>query len=320
MEIIQLFSFYQIVKTGSFSKASSLVFRSQSAVSHQITNLEKELNVKLFDRIGKKIRLTDEGKILFAVVNDFFHDLDKLKSIYVDMHNGKDGRLTIASSGAPITYFLPNVIKKYLDQCVRSKFKWINCDLTSQIISMVSDGEVDFGIGPNVNYPHPPNVNFISWKSFDLVLIMTKGHPLSGKRMITLKDITKFPLILYREGTVVRGVVEEKLVKSKLSYEIIMEMDGAENIKQYVEIGIGISIVSSLTLTEKDIDRFSLSTVTDIFGKITYGLYCRKDKYITAGMKHFIERFDADLLESFFASKTGLNCKSANGFGQIGLN
>ncbi len=297
MEITQLLSFYQIVKTGSFSKASSLVFRSPSAVSHQIANLEEELHVKLFDRIGKRIRLTDEGKILFDVAGDIFSNMDRLKSIYVDMQNGKDGRLTIASSGAPITYYLPDVIKKYLDQFAGSKFKWVNCGLTSQILSMVSEGEVDFGIGPDMKYAPPPNVNFIPWKSFDLILAMTKGHPLSGKKRVTIGDIAKFPLILYREGTMVRRVVEEKLSKSRIPYEIIMEIDGAENIKQYVELGIGISILSSLTLTEKDKDRFSLSGVSHLFGKITYGLYCRKNKYITAGMKHFIEQFDPILLE-----------------------
>jgi DNA-binding transcriptional LysR family regulator len=305
METIQLVSFYQIVKTGSFSKASSLVFRSQSAVSHQIANLEKELNVKLFDRIGKKIRLTDEGEILFNVVDDFFNELEKLKSTYIDMHTGKGSSLTIASGSALITYFLPNVIKKFLDRCVKSKFKWINCGLTSQIVSRVSDGEVDFGIGPNMNYAHPPNMNYISWKSFDMVLLMAKAHPLSGKKVTSLNDIVPFPLILYREGTVVRRAVEGKLIESKLPYEIAMEMDGAETIKQYVEIGLGISVLTSLALTERDKDRFSLSVVSNIFGKIDYGLYYRKDKYITAAMKQFIECFDRGLLDNLLRLQKG---------------
>jgi DNA-binding transcriptional LysR family regulator len=297
MEIIQLVSFYQIVKTGSFSKASSMVFRSQSAISHQIANLEKELQVRLFDRIGKKIKLTDEGKILFSVVDDFFNDLDRLKRIYMDMHTGKGSRLAIASGGTLITNYFPSIIKTFMVKCVGSKVKLIDCGLTSQLISKVSDGEVDFGIGPNMNYTQPPNMHFLSWKTFDLVLVMAKGHPLCSQREINISDIAKYPLILFREETVVRRIIEEAFIKNKLDHKIIIEMDGAENIKQYVEIGIGISILSSLTLTQKDRDRLSLSVVSNLFGHITYGIYFRKDKYITTAMKQFVECFDSGLLD-----------------------
>lgn len=298
MEIIQLVSFYQIVKTGSFSKASNVVLRSQSAVSHQIRNLENELKIKLFERLRKKVKLTEEGKILFDVVNAFFIDLEKLKGIYDDMQHGKGGSLTIATSSAPITYFLPDVIKKFIDQCSRIKFKLINCSLTSEILSMVLEGEADFGIGPKSNKVLPEKMNFMFWKSFDIVLLAAKGHPISKKKVIKLDDISKYPLVLYREGTVVRRVIEEVFIKNKLYYEVIMEMDVAENIKKYVEMGMGVSILSSLTLTHTDKGRFFFSNINNLFGRIDYGLYFRKNKYITAAMKQFINYFAPDLLNN----------------------
>ena len=86
MELIQLLSFYQIVKTGSFSKASQNILQLQSAVSHQISNLEKELNIKLFERLGRKIRLTEEGEVVSGVISSFVNDLENTKSAIEDIY------------------------------------------------------------------------------------------------------------------------------------------------------------------------------------------------------------------------------------------
>lgn len=301
MELIQLLSFYQIVKTESFSKASKHIFRSQSAVSHQIKNLEKELNIKLFERLGRKIRLTEEGKLLCGVISSFVNDLDNVKRTIEDMHQCF-GSLTIAASSAIITYILPNIIRMFVEQFSGVKFKLITCAVTSEIQPMVMDGNADFGIGPRFRQLLPQRLNFLFWKSFDKVLITSKNHPLSKKRNLKLLDITKSPLILYREGTVIRKDVEEAFFSNKLPYETIMELDVAESIKKYVEIGIGISILSSLTLTNEDKGRFCCFNVNSLFGRTNYGIYYRKDKYITSSMRQFITFFAPELSDKFLST------------------
>lgn len=298
MELIQLLSFHQIVKTGSFSKASSNIFRTQSAVSHQIKNLEQELGIKLFERLGKTIKLTEEGKILFDVCSAFFNDLDNVKRIYGDMQQGKYGSLIIVTSSAMITYILPNVIKMFIDQFAGIKFKLITCAITFEIPRMILNGEADFGIGPKMDQVSSQKLDFLSWKSFDKVLLMAKDHPLSKKKDITLADIAKYPLILYRDGTMIRKSVEEAFNRNNLSYEIVMEMDVAENIKKYVEIGIGLSVLSSLAITHEDRNRLFLFDINHLLGKTEYGIYFRKDKYITTAMKQFIKFFAPELFDN----------------------
>jgi DNA-binding transcriptional LysR family regulator len=298
MELIQLLSFHQIVETGSFSKASSNIFRSQSAVSHQIKNLEKELGIKLLERFGKKIKLTEEGKILFDVLSAFFNDLDNVKRIYRDMQQGKYGSLTIATSSSMITYILPNVVKMFIDQFAGIKFKLITCAISIEIPRMILNGEAEFGIGPKIDQVSSQKLDFLPWKSFNRVLLMAKDHPLSKKKDITLADIAKYPLILYREGTIIRKNVEEVFIRNNLSYEIVMEMDVAENIKKYVEIGIGLSILSSLAFTHEDKNRLFLFDINHLFGKTEYGIYFRKNKYITIAMKQFIKFFAPELFDN----------------------
>lgn len=299
MEIIQLLSFYQIVKTGSFSKASKKIFRTQSAVSHQIKNLENEFKVKLFERLGKRAILTKEGEILFDIIGKFFNDLENLKKIYNDIQYGKGGSLTIAASSAVMRYLLPDVIKMFIKKFPRINFKLITCNLTSEIQSLIFDGEADFGIGLTPNQLLPQKINFLLWQSCDMFLILAKDHPLSQKGAIQLEDISSYPLITYRKGTTIRKIIEDTFAKNKLSYEIIMEMDVAENIKTYVEMGIGLSILSSLILTPEDKKRFAIFNVTNLFGNVTYGIYYRKDKYISTAMKQFIKFFSPELINKF---------------------
>ena len=250
MELYQLHTFYQAVETGSFSKASKSVYRSQSAVSHQIGNLEKELGVKLFERFGKMLRLTEEGKILFEFVSPFFDNLENLKRIYEDMRQCKHGGLSIATTNGIITYCLPETIRMFLHQFPGIKFKLITCGISSEIQPAVIKGNADFGIGPR-SVLISRKLNFLVWKIFDKVLITAKDHPLSKRKKITLAEISNYPLITYRKGATIRTFIEESFNRNNFSYEVIMEMEVAENIKKYVEMGIGVSVVLLLRFPMK---------------------------------------------------------------------
>ena len=122
----QLLSFYEIAKTGSFSKASEKVFRTQPAVSSQIKNLERELHVKLLERLPKKIKLTKEGELLFDIINKFFDDFEKLKKVYGELHEGQGGSLIIAASPSILRYALPSAMLKFMKNFPKNKLKLIS--------------------------------------------------------------------------------------------------------------------------------------------------------------------------------------------------
>ncbi|MBN1104385.1 MAG: LysR family transcriptional regulator [Deltaproteobacteria bacterium] len=296
MEIIQLLSFYQIVKTGSFTKASENVSRTQSAISHQIKNLEEELGVRLFERQGKSIKLTWEGEILFDIISRFLADLDNLKKIYEDIRCGKYGNLVVATGSAIMTYLLPEVVKKFTSHAARVRFKLITSNIASEIQSMVLNGIADLGIGVRLE-PISPKMNFLFWKHVDKVLLAAKGHPLSRKRTVTLQDVAGYPLLLTREGTGVRRDVEEAFARRGLSYEIVMELDVSEDMKRYVEMGIGISILSSIPIGKEDRAKFLILNVSHLFGRMDYGVYYRKDRYVSTSMRQFIDFFAPELMQ-----------------------
>jgi len=286
MELIQLLSFYQIVKTGSFSRASENVFRSQSAVSHQIKNLEKDFNVILFERLGKKVRLTEEGEILFAVVSTFLNDIDNLKRIYADMQCGGHGKLTLAVSGNLMTYWFTDVIRSFMDQFPGIKFKLYNVTDASKMQAMILNGEVDFGIGMK-DQLISKKLDFLFWKAFERILIADRDHPLCRKENITLEDIAEYPLILTRLGGT-KKVVEEAFARSNLAYEIVMEMDSPEIIKKFLENSKSVSMFSSIAVTQEDKHKLAVFSVEHLFGKVEYGVYYSKDKFVSSVMKQFV--------------------------------
>jgi len=101
--------------------------------------------------------------------------------------------------------------------------------------------------------------------------------------------------MLYKEGSILRKDVEESLNRNNLPYEIVIEMDEADNLKKFVEMGIGISILSSMTITREDKNRFVIINVNNLFDKIDYGIYCRKNKFFTSSMREFLKVFAPNL-------------------------
>lgn len=290
-----MLSFYQIVKTGSFSQASKNVFRSQSAVSHQIKNLEKDFQVKLFERLGKKVKLTEEGRILFEVISTFFNDLENLKRVYADMETGHFGSLTLAVSRNVMTYWFADVIRAFIDQFPGIKYKLYTRSEASRMQEMILNGEVDFGIGMKDRLISP-KLNFLSWRAFDRVLMTDKNHPLCKKKTIALADIAEYPLILTRLGGT-KKVVDEAFVRSNLPYEIIMEVDSPDIIKKFLKNGTGVSIFSSIAVTEEDKAKLAVFNMEHFFGKVEYGIYYSKDKFVSRVMKQFIQFFAPEIAD-----------------------
>ncbi len=296
MEFNQLLSFYQIIRTGSFTRASEKVLRTQSALSHQIRNLEAELNVNLFDRSGHNLKLTWEGEVLLEVISKFLVDIDNLKRIYADAREGKRGTLTIATSSAIMTYCMGDVITRLNVHAPHIKFKFIASTNVREIHRILLDGAADVGIGARLSTEMSDKLDFVYWRSFSKMLLAKKGHPLARRKDLGLVDVAQYPLILYREGTQLRRDVEEAFKRHGLRYDVIIESDVADTIKKYVGMGLGIAILSSLAITESDRKVLLLRNVDHLLKQMDYGIYYRKGTFITTPMREFIRLFAPDLL------------------------
>jgi DNA-binding transcriptional LysR family regulator len=144
MNIDQLRAFHQVAATGSFTKASRSLFLSQPAVSQQVQSLESHLGVTLFDRSGKKVILTSEGKILLKYTMNLFHYYNEIEGLFGRLQKLEIGKITIGATAVMGTYFLPGIIGRY-----NKRYPGIDIDVrmgnSHKIVSLLLEGEVDIG-------------------------------------------------------------------------------------------------------------------------------------------------------------------------------
>ena len=289
MEWQQIIGFYQIAKLGSFTKAAEATYRTQSALSQQIKALEEELDCHLFERIGKrKLKLTSAGERFFAFAESI---LESYKSLREDLHELKGsqkGRLKIAAPFTTLYHLFPEVLKEYTERFPQVELTIL--DRSQQtVIELVKSGDIDFGF--TVESEVPGDLAPLRWKKVETALMTPIGHPLAKMRRVTLKQIAQYPLILPPKNLrfTCRRMLEERLQKLGLDYQIVMESSNVELTSLYVEIGLGISfatIVRDLPALKQR--RLEFLPMNQLFKPDHIALVMRKDKTLGSYKSSFI--------------------------------
>lgn len=282
----QLRAFCHAARTGSISEAAEKVFLSQPTVSLQIQALERELETVLFERRGPKITLTPEGKILFKLSQPLVEGMDKLHETFAAKQELlESGELNIAAGESTILYILPSPLKKFMEFHPKIRIKLQNVTGGRDGLSRLRADEADIAVGSMLDVPD--DIIYKPLVTYAPALIVPLGHPLAEKKQITLEDITPYSLILPPPSLTTWRMVDLVFRQHELKLKAGVEAGGWEVIKKYVEMGLGISIVTDVCLTgEEKLVKFPLD---DYFQKRTYGIVLRKGKYLSPQAKRFIE-------------------------------
>lgn len=273
----QLRGFCFAAATGSVSGAARRMFLSQPSVTQQIQTLESELGVKLFERSRGGIRLTPDGELLFEMAMPLVEQIESLEQKFARRREDADeGRVDIAAGWSTILYVLPEPLEKFRQAHPRVELRLHNATGVEGL-ALLRARSVDFAVGPMLDIPE--DMEFHPVVSYDPVLITSRGHPLGKRKKITLKDISRYPLILPPRHLTTWTLIDSTFRKHGLDYEVAMEVGGWEIIKKYVEMGMGISIAMSICITgEENLDVFPLNHA---FPRKTYGIVLRKGKVLT---------------------------------------
>ncbi|MEE9318912.1 MAG: LysR family transcriptional regulator [Granulosicoccus sp.] len=295
-QLRQLRAFCHAAQTGSISKAAVRLKLSQPSVSLQIQALEKDLDTLLFERSGPKIRLTPAGDLLLDMAQPLIDGFSRLADSFAarlgDVHAGP---LDIASGEATLLYILPEVIKAFSTEFPQIDVRLHNVTGHDGMALLRAD-EVDFAVGSMIDVPDD-----MVWHpiyEYKPALIMCKGHPLEKKKDITLKDISPYGLILPPRHLSTWNMVDLVFQQHDLSYSVVLEAGGWEVIKRYVEIGTGISIVTSICL--RGFENLVVRPMDAFFPTRSYGVVIRRGKFLSPQAKQFLELMDGD----FFAKQT----------------
>jgi len=243
MEIRQLRCFMSVAEHLNFTKAASRVFITQSAISYQIAELEKQLDVKLFIRDKHSVRLTPEGEVFYQDVQRIMLDLDEAVDKVRRTKSGSLGKLSIGVLASE--KFLPEAI---------NRFNLAHPDIAVTLNRFPIDalqlamerGEVDIGITISVGLGEMPNYRVHVLEADRLSLVMRPDHPLAQRERLVLADLKGLPLILASRETssVMSKWFEGLCARRGFSPNVVRRTSDLESILFQIESGIGISCLS----------------------------------------------------------------------------
>lgn len=286
-------AFCQTARLGSVSAAADALYLSQPSVSQQVKALEDELGHALFERQGPKMHLTPAGKTLLELAGPLVDRLDALPDEFARSFGRLDsGEVRIAAGESTILHLLPSLVQRFR-QRHPGIFVHLNNVTGADGMGMLRTDQVDFAVGSMIDVPD--DITYRPIYSFRPVLIASRDHPLARRTNLTLADISPYGLILPPRRLTTYTLIDRVFQKHKLPFRVTMEVGGWEVIKRYVARGLGISIVTSICLTDADRDQLITRDVSRWFPKRTYGVVMRKGAYLTPQARRFIELMSPEL-------------------------
>jgi DNA-binding transcriptional LysR family regulator len=283
----QLRAFCYAVKFGTVARAAEALFLSASSVSLQLSALEKELGTRLLERTRPRLALTSEGQMLYDIARPLVEGIESLDQQFrAQRQNLDQGAVNIAAGASTIQYLLPPLVRDY-----RERFPDVRLQLSNVTgkdgLALLRSDQVDFAVGSMLDVPHDVSYEPVHW--FDPMLILPLDHPLAAKADIALEDLSPYGLILPPQRLTTYRLVDLVFQQRKVPYRVAIEVGGWEVIKQYVAMGMGVSIVTGICLNDEDKSRLAVRNMRRYFPQRSYGVVMRKGKYLSQQARAFID-------------------------------
>jgi DNA-binding transcriptional LysR family regulator len=287
MDVRDLQVFLSVAEHLNYTRAAEEVHLSQPSVSVRMRQLEHDLGTKLFEQLGKKIILTEAGKLLvpsarrvIAAMTDARDAIDQLQGL-------ERGSIRIGASTTPGMYLIPRTIAHFKRRYPKIEVQLAVKD-TRQIEEAVIRNEVDFGfVGGHLT---GDEVDVLPWMTDRIILIAPLGHRLGGKRFVKPQDLGNERFIFREQGSATRAVVAGHLRKYRIEVEDVMEMANPESVKKAVQNGLGIAFISAFAVeAELKVKTLVAVKLHDLEIRRELKIVHRKDKHLSRAAHAFIE-------------------------------
>ena len=239
----QLKVFESVARHLSYSRAADELHLTQPAVSMQIKQLEDNISLPLFEQLGKRIFLTEAGRELYQYSRAIAQQLADMEVALDELKGMERGKLNI-SVVTTANYFAPHLLAKF---CQRYKGVTVSLNVSNRetVLKQLADNLIDLAI-----MGQPPDNLDIDSESFmenPLVVIAPPNHPLCQEHHISVKQLAKEIFLVRESGSGTRSAMERFFAEHKVNVKKGMETDTTEAIKQAVQAGMGLGIMSRHT-------------------------------------------------------------------------
>ena len=241
MDIDDLHAFISVARLGSFSQAAEALHLTQPAVSKRIAALEHTLDTRLFDRIGRRVILTEAGQTLLRRAEKILTDVDDTRRAITNLAGEIRGRLSIATSHHIGLHRLPPVLRQFTRQYPQVQLDLCFMDSEAACRAVIQ-GELELAV-VTLPFKQPADLVLIPVWRDPLALVSANDHPLCRHPHLTLAQLCEYPAILPAGGTYTRELIERSFLKPGLPLHVNLETNYLETIKMMVSIGLGWSLL-----------------------------------------------------------------------------
>lgn len=284
LSLDRLQAFCYVVDLGSFSAAAERLDLSQPAISLQIRELEKQVGVRLIERVGRRAAPTAAGEELLGHARR----IDAAAAAALDAMSrhakGTIGRIRLGTGDTACIYFLPPVLR-----ALRSKFPSLDIVVSTgnspDILKSIEDNTIDLGL---VTLPAPGRMFDIQPVLDDEFVAITARGAVALPERVTPSDLAKLPIVLYEPGANTRQLIDQWAIRAGVALKPVMELGSVEAIKELVGAGLGCSILPGLSLLTTGARRRTL--IRPLHPRLSrkLAIVMRRDKPLQKGLREVV--------------------------------
>lgn len=258
MDIPNLNAFIAVADSGSFSIASEQLYLTQPAISKRVSALESELEIQLFDRIGRKVTLTEAGTALLSRARTILQQVEDSKRAIQNLSGHISGKLSIGTSHHIGLHRLPPILRAFTHAHTEVELDLHFMD-SEEACNAIEHGNLEIGI---VTLPLEPAKVLQTHEIWPdpLDIVVNQSHPLTLLKTITPKQLAQYSAILPTRGTYTRQIFEHTMRKHKLELKVGLSTNYLETIKMMVSVGLGWSVLPR-SMLNKELKTLSIEGI-----------------------------------------------------------
>ncbi|MDN3523779.1 LysR family transcriptional regulator [Halomonas sabkhae] len=287
MDTQSLQAFLAVADSGSFSRAAEQLHLTQPAVSKRIAVLEGQIDARLFDRIGRRVALTEAGRLLLPRARRILVMVDDSRRALGNLSGDVAGRLTLATSHHLGLHRLPSLLEDYTHRHRRVRLDLHFLD-SEQAYQGVLDGELEIAAATLSPTPEPQLTTVPVWID-RLCFVCARHHPLARRRQLALQELCAHDAVLPGPMTFTRRLVESRFAAAGLELPVAISTNYLETLKMMTGIGLGWSLLPESMLGEElqelDVDHPPIQR--------PLGYLVHRNRTLSNAARAMLEMFDA---------------------------
>jgi len=245
MEFHQLRYVCAVAETGSFSRAAERCKVAQPSLSQQVLKLEEDLGVKLFDRLGRSVRLSEAGRAFLPHARSILHQMEEARSSVADKNTGVRGGVTVGVIPTIAPYLMPRYTAAFVKKYPEARLRIVE-ETTPVLVENLRELTIDLAI---LALPlRHKDLEIFPIRTEQLFAVLPKSHPLAAAKTLSLKELRGESFVMLRDGHCFRDLSIAACTHARITPNIAFESGQFSSIFGMVAAGVGVSLVPEMAV------------------------------------------------------------------------